>query len=94
MPLAPQLTLQAFEKWENDFVGPINALGKRTRARYIIIATEYLKTWAKTRAIKDFSETTGAQFIFEEIITRFGWTKTLMSNQGTHFINKTIEDLT
>jgi hypothetical protein len=37
--LSPQLTLQAFEKWAIDFGGPINPLGKRTGARYIITAT-------------------------------------------------------
>jgi hypothetical protein len=39
MPLAPQLTLQAFEKWAIDFMGPINPPGKHTGARYIITVT-------------------------------------------------------
>ena len=43
MPLQPQMALQAFEKWAIDFVGPINPLGKKTGARYIITATDYVK---------------------------------------------------
>jgi hypothetical protein len=88
------MTLQAFEKWAIDFVGPINQPGKRTRAWYIIIAIEYLTRWAEAREVKDCSETTAMHFIFYDIITRFGCPKTLMSDQGTHFINKTVESLT
>jgi transposase InsO family protein len=94
MPLAPQMTLQAFEKWAIDFMGPINPPGKRTGARYIITGTKYLTRWAEAREIKDCSETTAAHFIFDDIITRFGFPKTLMSDQVTHFINKTVEALT
>jgi hypothetical protein len=46
MPLAPQLTLQAFEKWAIDFVGPINPPRKCTGSRYIITTIEYLTIWS------------------------------------------------
>jgi transposase InsO family protein len=93
MSLAPQMTLQAFEKWSIDFVEPINLPGKCTGARYFITLTEYLTRWDKA-ALKDCSATKAGQFIFDDIITRFGCPKILVSDQGTHFINKTVESLT
>ena len=93
MPLNPQVTLQAFDKWAIDFVGPINPLGKRTGSRYIITATNYLIRWAKAKPVKDCSVATTTQFIFENILTRFGCPIILMSDQGTHFLNQTINAL-
>jgi transposase InsO family protein len=52
-----------------------------------------LTRWVEAREIKDCSETTAAHFIFDDIITRFGCPKILMSDQGTHFINKIVEAL-
>ena len=46
MSLVPQLTLQTFDKWVVDFMGLINPPSKRTGARYIITATNYLNRWA------------------------------------------------
>jgi hypothetical protein len=42
MPLRPQETLQVFDKWEIDFVGPINPPTKRSGERHIITVREYL----------------------------------------------------
>jgi transposase InsO family protein len=75
-------------------VGPINPPGKRIGARYIIIGIEYLTRWVEEREVKDCSATIVVRFIFDDIITRFGCPKILMSDQGTHFINKTVEALT
>jgi hypothetical protein len=94
MSLAPHLTLQVFEKWAIDFMGPINRPGKRIGARYIITMTQDLTRWAEARAVKDYSATTTMHFIFDDIITRFGFPNILISHQGTHFIHKTIEALT
>jgi transposase InsO family protein len=87
------MTLQAFENWAIDFVGPINPPGKCTGERYIITTTEYLTRWAEASEVKDCSATIAVCFIFDDIITRFGCPKILMSDKGTHFINKTVEAL-
>jgi transposase InsO family protein len=87
------LTLQTFEKWAIDFVGPINPPGKRTGTSFIITTTKYLTRWDEERAVKDSSATTVVCFIFVDIITRFGCPNILMSDQGTLFINNTIKAL-
>jgi hypothetical protein len=53
IPLMPQVTLQVFDKWVVDFIGPINRLERRSGARYIITATEYLTRWEEVALVKD-----------------------------------------
>jgi hypothetical protein len=90
MPLRPQVTLQAFDKWEIDFVGQINPPKKRIGARYIITTTEYLTRWVEATLVKECIIETIAHFLFEQFITRFGCPRVLMSDQGMYFINNTI----
>jgi transposase InsO family protein len=42
----------------------------------------------------DYSVDTTTRFIFENIITRFGFPQSLTSDQGAHFLNRTIATLT
>jgi hypothetical protein len=94
MPLRPQVTLKVFDKWEIYFVGPINPPAKRTGARHIITMKKYLTIWAEETPIKDCSADTTPHFLFEKVITIFGFPRILVSDQGTHFINNTIKAMT
>lgn len=94
MPLIPINPSRTFEIWAIDFVGPFSIPGRRTRAHYIIIAVEFMTKWAKVEAVDTCSSEVATKFIYENIIVRFGCPLTLLSDQGTHFINKTIAALT
>ena len=55
LTLHDQSVFCAFDKSVIYFIGPINQLGKRIGARYIITVTNYLKRWAKAQPGKDCS---------------------------------------
>jgi transposase InsO family protein len=75
-------------------VGPINPPAKRIEVRYIITAMEYLTIWAEAAPVKDCSAETTTHILFEQVITRFGCPRVLMSDEGMQFINITIRAMT
>ena len=82
-----------FEIWAIDFIGPFPIPAKRTGARYIITTVEYVTKWAEAELVDTCSSEIAAKFIYENIITRFECPLTLISDQGTHFINRIIKTL-
>lgn len=88
LPLHLVHTVQIFDKWAVDFIGPISPLTRYSKARYIITATEYLSRWAEATPVKDC--TAKAATRFENIISRFRCPRSLTSDQDTHFLNETI----
>jgi len=94
IPLNPQIMLKAFEKWSIEFLGPINPQTRRSGARYIITAMEYLRRWAEAAPVTYCIAEIVAQFLFENIVTRVGCLRVVLSDQSTHFLNKKITTLT
>ena len=90
MLLVLEVTPQPFDKWEVDFVGPINTREKRTGARYIIRAIDYLTIWAEATLVTNCTAVTTTRFSFDNFVTRFGCPNILMSDKGSHFINRII----
>ena len=74
-----------------DLVGPLPLFYKDNR--YIAVATEYLTKWPEARPIPDARAVTVANFIFEDIVCHYGCPKTILSDQGTHFVNDIVNNL-
>ncbi|MCO5580212.1 hypothetical protein L7F22_034078 [Adiantum nelumboides] len=92
MPLRPMMGARAFAKWGIDFVGPYPPAYK-SHAQYIIVAMDYLTKWVEAKATTRNDAKTTAQFLYENIFTRYGLPIEIVSDTGTHFINEVIEQL-
>ena len=92
MPLHISLPLVPFEKWEIDYVGPVHPNSLRGMV-YIVVATKYLTKWAEVKPVKTNTTVHAATFMYENIISRFGCPKILVSDRGSHFLNELFEEM-
>ncbi len=60
---------------------------------YIMVATNYATKWVEPQTLYTNIVTITAKFFYGHIFTRFGCPLTIVTNQGTHFINDVIRCL-
>src|SRR6266496_2280643 len=68
---------------------PITSSGNK----YIVVAIDYFTKWPEAKAIPNMQAETVAKFIYEEIISRYGVPQEILSDRGTSFVNKIIDEL-
>ena len=93
MPHQPMLPVEPFQKGGLDFVIPFKPATARTGNRYVIVATAYSAKWVKEKALRDNTAASTTKFLYECIWCKFGCPIELVSDQGTHFVNKVIYEL-
>jgi hypothetical protein len=83
-----------FQKWGLDFIGPVKPTTKLSSNWYILVAINYVTKWVEAQALHTNIVTITIMFLYKHIIMRFGCPLTILTNQGTHFINDAIRYLT
>jgi hypothetical protein len=91
MELNPIFPTGAFEKWGVDFVGPLPRTQKKNE--YLIVATDYLTMWAEASAVARADKVTTTDFIYNQIVCRYGCPLEIVLDQGGHFVNDVLKDL-
>ena len=91
-PIVPIAVSEKFEMWGIDFMGPITSSSQGNN--YIIVATEYFPRWLVACACPDNTASTAVSFLYNNIYLQFGPPRTLLSDQGSHFRNRLMKELT
>ncbi|CAF3990313.1 unnamed protein product, partial [Rotaria sp. Silwood1] len=75
-----------------DFHGPINPPSRRGN-KYIICLTDILSKFVVAKAVRDNTAQTVAKFLKEEIISKFGTPRCILTDNGTHFTSTLMNEL-
>jgi len=88
--LTPLTSPWPFAQWGMDILGPFpRASGSR---RFLLVATDYFTKWTEAVALVNIADSNVKTFLWENIVTRFGIPKILVSDNGPQFKSKKILD--
>lgn len=79
-----------FDQWGIDILGPFPQA--RAQKKFIIVAVEYFSKWIEVEALAKITETEVMNFIWKNIVCRFGVPRILISDNGTQFQGKKIRE--
>ena len=90
MPLNPILIVDLFDVWGIDFMGPFPTSFDYS---YILVGVDYVYKWVEAIPYKTNDQKVVLKFLKENVFSRFGVPKAIISDGGTHFCNKLVETL-
>ncbi|RDX75982.1 hypothetical protein CR513_44064, partial [Mucuna pruriens] len=90
MPQQPILFCKVFDVWGIDFMGPFSVSNGYS---YILLVVDYVSRWVKAIATKTNDAKVVVDFLKSNILCRFGVSKALTSDQGSHFCNRAMSSL-
>jgi len=90
MPLNSIPVIEIFDCWGIDFMGPFpSSFG----FLYILVAVDYISKWIEAIPSRNNDHKTVIKFLKENILSRFGISRAMISDGEIHFYNKLFESL-
>ena len=90
MPMNPILIVDLFDVWGIDFMGPFPmSFG----SSYILVGVKFVSKQVEAILCKHSDHRVFLKFLKENIFSRFGVPKVIISDEGIHFCNKPFETL-
>ena len=89
MPLNPILIVDLFYVWAIDFMGPFPMSFGYS---YILVGVDYVSKWVEAIPCKCNDHRVVLNFLKENIFSSFGVPKAIISEWGTHFCNKAVQN--
>ncbi|KAK9174916.1 hypothetical protein WN944_026920 [Citrus x changshan-huyou] len=90
MPLNLILVIEIFDCWGIDFMGFFpSSFG----FVYILVAVDYVSKWIEVIPCQHNDHKIVIRFLKENLLSRFGIARAIISNGGKHFCNKPFESL-
>jgi hypothetical protein len=85
MPLQNNLQIELFDVWGIDYMGPFPRSGD---AEYILVAVDYVSKWVEALPCRANDSKHAKKMFHEVIFPRFGTPRMVISDGGSHFIDK------
>ena len=73
----------SFAQWGIDIMGPLPQ-GKR-QMKFLLVVIDYFTKWVEAEALATITETKVQNFVWKNIVCRFGIPRTIISNNGRQF---------
>ena len=90
MPLSPIIVVETFDVWGIDFKGRFpSSFGNE----YILLVVDYISKWVEDIPSRTNDAKVVMKFLRENIFARFGMLRAIISDQGTHFNNRSFDVL-
>jgi hypothetical protein len=88
MPLTTNLQIELFDVWGIDYMRPFPKSGK---FEYILVVVDYVSKWVEALPCRTADHKSSIRMSEETIFSRFNTPRLVISDGGSHFIDKHFE---